>query len=398
MLKQLTIQNYVLVDALDVQFQGGLTAITGESGAGKSILLGALGLLLGDRARADVVRPGANKADISAEFDISNSATLQQVLADDELLADEPNLCLIRRVVSSEGRSRAFVNGTPVTLQQLLGIAQHLVEVYGQNEHQQLADARTQLTLLDEFAGQSKAAQKVGDLFRTWQQTRKRIDELQASISAQHDRQELLTYQLQEIDELALQDNEFATMTAEQKRLGQAGELLQIVGSALESLDAFDPQRQAVAQIGAIDDAHADLESAQSTLNSALALFDDAVRDLRHYEEQIVVDPAALSQIETRLSAVLDLARRCKPTIPTWMSSLSASRAKSRHFATPQRSYRKRGANTARSSQRPSPPACAIWASVKANSPLHLPTPNQNAVWKRSSTSLKPTRNSSQAL
>lgn len=314
MLKQLTIQNYVLVDALDVQFQGGLTAITGESGAGKSILLGALGLLLGDRARADVVRPGANKADISAEFDISNSATLQQVLADDELLADEPNLCLIRRVVSSEGRSRAFVNGTPVTLQQLLGIAQHLVEVYGQNEHQQLADARTQLTLLDEFAGQSKAAQKVGALFRTWQQTRKRIDELQASISAQHDRQELLTYQLQEIDELALQDNEFATMTAEQKRLGQAGELLQVVGSALESLDAFDPQRQAVAQIGAIDDAHADLESAQSTLNSALALFDDAVRDLRHYEEQIVVDPAALSQIETRLSAVLDLARKHRTT------------------------------------------------------------------------------------
>ena len=325
MLKQLTIQNYVLVDTLDIQFQTGLTTITGESGAGKSILLGALGLLLGDRARADVVRPGASKANISAEFDINNSTTLQQLLRDDELLAEEADHCLIRRVVSSEGRSRAFVNGTPVTLQQLQSIAQHLVEVYGQNEHQQLADPRTQLTLLDEFAGQAKAAREVADLYRQWQGTCRQIDAAQANLSAQRDRQELLVYQLQEFDELGLTDGEFFTITGEQKRLGQAGELLQVVGSALQCLQELDAPRQAVTQINSIDDNHPDLATAQSTLTSALALFDDAVRDLRHYEEQIVVDPAALSDIEARLNIILDLARkhRTKPeALPAYNQTL----------------------------------------------------------------------------
>ena len=129
MLKQLTIQNYVLVEHLDIGFNGGLTTITGESGAGKSILLGALSLLLGERARSDTVRPGASKADISAEFALSANAPLQQKLIADELIDADTQDCLLRRVISAEGRSRAFINGVPVTLSYLKEIGDTLVDI-----------------------------------------------------------------------------------------------------------------------------------------------------------------------------------------------------------------------------------------------------------------------------
>jgi DNA repair protein RecN (Recombination protein N) len=314
MLKQLTIQNYVLVSSLDVPFQTGLTTITGESGAGKSILLGALGLLLGERARADVVSPGADKANISAEFDISHITALQDRLATEELVGDPPEICLIRRVVNREGRSRAFVNGTPVTLQQLQSIAGYLVDIYGQNEHQKLADPRVQLTLLDEYAGHTETVQTVGALYRQWQQTCRKIADLEAENAAQTDRQELLTYQLRELDELDLADGEFAKVEAEHKRLAQASELIAIVGGALDILDAIDEPRHAIAEIDAIDDDHADLASAQSTLASAVALIDDALRDLRRYQSQIVVDAEALALIEARLNAIVELARKHRTT------------------------------------------------------------------------------------
>ena len=151
MLKQLTIRNYVLVDALDVSFNAGLTGITGESGAGKSILLGALSLLLGERAKTDCVRPGADKADISAEFELLPSGFLQTKLAADELLKDGDTHCLVRRVISAEGRSRSFINSIPVTLQYLKDISEHLVDIQGQNEHQRLLDRNVQRSLLDDY-------------------------------------------------------------------------------------------------------------------------------------------------------------------------------------------------------------------------------------------------------
>ena len=144
MLKQLTLQNFVLVDALDIDFQPGLTTITGESGAGKSILLNALGLLLGERARTEVIRPGAEKADVCAEFDLSNLNAICAQLEADELTGEDPQHCLVRRVVSANGRSRAFINGVPVTSQYLRTLGEGLVDIHGQNEHQRLADRHTQ--------------------------------------------------------------------------------------------------------------------------------------------------------------------------------------------------------------------------------------------------------------
>ena len=171
MLKQLTIQNYVLVEHIDIDFNDGLTTITGESGAGKSILLGALSLLLGERARSDTVRPGANKADISAEFTLSSNALLQQKLSDDELIEADTQDCLLRRVISAEGRSRAFINGVPVTLNYLKEVGDALVEIQGQNEHQRLTDRSVQRALLDDYARQGGQSEKVADWYQTWQRT-----------------------------------------------------------------------------------------------------------------------------------------------------------------------------------------------------------------------------------
>ena len=315
MLNQLTLKNFVLVEALDIDFRAGLTTITGESGAGKSILLNALGLLLGERARTEVIRPGAEKADVCAEFDLSSLPIVQAQLAADELDIDEPNHCLIRRVVSTQGRSRAFVNGIPVTTQYLRGLGEQLVDIHGQNEHLRLANRNTQLAMLDDYGKLAKAATEVAGLYRDWQSDVARIQTLQDNLTAATDRKELLAYQLQELDEFAAQPGEFAELEREHKRLSRAHTTLASLQSAMQNLEDLDNLRQSVREIEAIEDTQSDLQSAQSTLQSVLGLIDDATHDLRHYQDQVVVDPENLSLVESRLNTAQDLARkhRVKP-------------------------------------------------------------------------------------
>lgn len=310
MLKQLTIQNYVLVEHLDISFSDGLTTITGESGAGKSILLGALSLLLGERARSDTVRPGATKADISAEFALASGSSLQQQLIADELIDADTEDCLLRRVISAEGRSRAFINGVPVTLNYLKEVGDALVEIQGQNEHQRLTDRGVQRALLDDYAKQGAQTTKVAARYRTWQSTVQRITQLQEQVATQDDRRELLSYQLQEFTAASLQDGEIADLEREQKRLAQAQDILQTLSQARSEFEALDGLRATARSIGEIDDEHPQLQATKDTLHSALNLLDDADRDLRHYQEHVVVDPESLQAIETRLQLIYDLARK----------------------------------------------------------------------------------------
>jgi len=310
MLKQLTLKNFVLVDALDIDFDRGLTTITGESGAGKSILLNALGLLLGERASTDVIRPGLDKADVSAEFELGALPAVQAKLAEDELAADEDNLCLIRRVVASNGRSRAFINGVPVTSNYLRELGEQLVDIHGQNEHIRLANRATQLRLLDDYAGLAKPAADVAALYRAWQTALANIAALQQTLAIAADRKDLLTYQLRELEEFNLADGEFATLEQDHKRLSEAHTILEVLQGATQNLDELDLLRQSVRDVESIDDSSADLQSAQSTLQTALSLLEDAARDLRHYQDQVVVDPQALELVEQRLNTVQDLARK----------------------------------------------------------------------------------------
>ena len=312
MLKQLTIRNYVLVDTLDVSFKAGLTGITGESGAGKSILLGALSLLLGERAKTDCVRPGADKADISAEFELLPSGFLQTKLAADDMLEGGNTDCLVRRVISTEGRSRSFINSIPVTLQYLKDISEHLVDIQGQNEHQRLLDRNVQRSLLDDYGKLASQSTKVSGLYKTWQNTVQEIAKLKDVITAHEDRETLLKYQLEEFANLSIGENELAQLEVEQKRLAQAQSILEILGRANGNLEELDDLRQTARMLTELDDSHKDLAVAKDTLVSALTLLDDAARDLRRYQDQVVVDPGALLEIDERISAILEVARKHK--------------------------------------------------------------------------------------
>ncbi len=309
MLRQLTLQNFLLVDTLDIGFDGGLTTITGESGAGKSILLSALGLLLGDRASPDVIRPGCQRADIAAEFDIEGLPAVQAFLEASELDTTEHS-CLVRRVVTSNGRSRAFVNNIPVTTTCLRQLGEQLVDIHGQNEHQRLADRSTQLALLDDYAQVTRLAAEVRTLYREWQANLTQISTLQSTLAQAADRRDLLTYQLQELEEHGLQADEFTRLEAEHKRLSQAHQILHTLQGALQSLDELDALRHAHRSLSHLDDPSTDLASAQHTLATALGLLDDTERDLKRYESSVVIDPEALHEVEAQLNMFLDLARK----------------------------------------------------------------------------------------
>ena len=310
MLNQLTIRNYVLVDHLDIGFAPGLTGITGESGAGKSILLGALGLLMGERARTDSVRPGADKADVSAEFALRKDSALHQKLLTDELIEADDDCCLVRRVVSAEGRSRAFINNVPVTVNYLKEATEHLVDIQDQNQHQRLSDRNVQRSMLDEYAEAKPLAEKVSTLWRDWQSSAAEIARLQSAIAEQEDRKNLLSYQIEEFDAVSLVDGELATLEIEHKRLSQAQSILAELAQVQASMENLDDLRQASKMLEGIDDNHSALDAGAETLNSALALIDDANRDLRHYAEQVIVDPQTLADTEARLEQIYDLARK----------------------------------------------------------------------------------------
>ena len=310
MLNQLTIRNYVLVDHLDIGFAPGLTGITGESGAGKSILLGALGLLMGERARTDSVRPGADKADVSAEFALRKDSALHQKLLTDELIEADDDCCLVRRVVSAEGRSRAFINNVPVTVNYLKEATEHLVDIQDQDQHQRLSDRNVQRSMLDEYAEAKPLAEKVSTLWRDWQSSVAEVVRLQSAIAEQEDRKNLLSYQIEEFDAVSLVDGELATLEIEHKRLSQAQSILAELAQVQASMENLDDLRQASKMLEGIDDNHSALDAGAETLNSALALIDDANRDLRHYAEQVIVDPQTLADTEARLEQIYDLARK----------------------------------------------------------------------------------------
>lgn len=311
MLKALTVTDFALVQALDIGFEPGLTVITGESGTGKSILLGALGLVLGERASAEAVRPGAARADITAEFDLTGEDAARafleaQALADE----DQPGRCLVRRVVNADGRSRAFLNGTPVTLQILRELCEQLVDIHGQDENQRLAHRDVQLGLLDDFGVDPEELRACRDAFRSWQKTRRQAAELEAALESGSDRAALLTYQLEELDVLALEPGEYERIESEHRRLSQAQDLRQTAAACLLALEEEEVSGRVIRALEGTDDDHPRLQGALEALRSASDLISDATRDLRAYDEALDLDPELLAGLDERLQQIHDLARK----------------------------------------------------------------------------------------
>jgi DNA repair protein RecN (Recombination protein N) len=316
MLRSLSIRDFVIVDKLDLEFAGGFTVLTGETGAGKSILIDALATVLGERAETGLVRDGREKAEVSAEFDIGDSGAVADYLQENDLSGDEGG-CLLRRVVEASGRSRAYVNGRPATVQQLKEIGEFLVDIHGQHAHQSLMRAPAQRDLLDGYAGNGTLASEVAAAFREWQEIRQRRVALETDAQALAAEREQLEWQVQELDALGFRADEWEELQTEHKRLAHAASLIEAVEYGLEALSegeasALSAVTSVSGKLNNLIDYDPLLKDVMEVLEPARIQLQEAVYSLRHYQQRLELDPKRLRDVEARLDAVHTAARKFK--------------------------------------------------------------------------------------
>jgi DNA repair protein RecN (Recombination protein N) len=319
MLLNLTIHNYALVETLELTFNKGMTVITGETGAGKSILLDALGLALGDRADSNSIRVGAERADIHATFDVTHHPEARAWLQEHEL--DNGTDCLLRRTITSDGRSRAFINGQPAPITDLRNLGEMLIDIHSQHEHQSLLKKDTHRRLLDEFSGTQTLAQTVRSTFNKLHQTKKYLHDVKHNQSESNARKDLLRYQAQELEQLHLGETEFADLEQEHQRLSQADLLISQAYRALEINSESDNNtlsalHHSLQSLQSIKHSAPQLDTAYHLIETARIQIEEAVHELQSFTQSFQSDPARLQVIDARLAAIYQLARKhkVKPT------------------------------------------------------------------------------------
>ncbi|WP_339878205.1 DNA repair protein RecN [Pseudidiomarina gelatinasegens] len=317
MLLHMQIRNLAVVRQLDVDFISGMTAITGETGAGKSIALDALGLCLGNRADVDLIRADAEKAEVTATFHLNEATSPgRQWLAEQELQDDEPSACVLRRLITREGRSKAWINGYPVTVSQLKQLAPLLVNIHGQHEHQLLTRPEHQLSLLDAYARHQGLLDDVQNAYQTWYSLRKQQKQLLQQQSDVESRMQLLRYQVTELNEFALAEGEYVELEQQHKRLTNSAALLEDSGFALNAIyegehnNAFSLLQNAVSRLEQQLDTDPALTEAVRMLKDASVQVEEAARELRHYQDNIELDDEQLITAERRVSQAVHLARK----------------------------------------------------------------------------------------
>ncbi|MDX1756971.1 MAG: DNA repair protein RecN [Marinobacter sp.] len=313
MLTQLTVTNYAIAERVELQFRGGMTALTGETGAGKSIVLDALGLAMGGRADAGAVRHGAKRADITASFDVSRIQEAQHWLQEHEL--DDDNDCILRRTVSKDGRSRAYINGQPCPLGHLKDLGALLMDIHSQHQHQSLLRKDTHRKLVDEFAGALELADRTRAAWRSWHQTRERLSERRQNADEAEARLQLLRYQVEELDRLGLTEGEQAQLEAEQEQLSNADTVRHAGHQAAllcseDDTSAASLLRLALNQLEQLPTEVPALADTLQMLNDAQIQAAEAGDNLRRFVEDYDADPARLAEVEERLSAIYQLARK----------------------------------------------------------------------------------------
>ncbi|HLP99470.1 MAG TPA: DNA repair protein RecN [Sideroxyarcus sp.] len=314
MLKHLIIRDFVIVDTLELDFSSGFTALTGETGAGKSILIDALSLTLGERGDSGMVRAGCEKAEVAAEFDISGLPQLQTWLREQDLEGDE-GVCLLRRTLDNSNRSRGFINGRSATLQQLREAGEMLLDIHGQHAHQSLLRADAQRDLLDSHAGLGKQAAEVAGAFKAWQALHRRRVQLEQNAEAVAAERELLSFQRRELETLNFAVAEWETLQSDHSRLGHAASLLETAQFGVDVLSEADTA--CLAQLNALVTRlraglafDAGLQDTLTMLESAQNELQEAVYALRHYQERLDTDPQRLQQQEQRIADVMAAARK----------------------------------------------------------------------------------------
>lgn len=316
MLRALHIRNLAIIDVLDLEFSRGFSVLSGETGAGKSILIDALGLVLGDRADAALVRAGEAQADISAEFSLDASLPARAWLREQAMEdADNPGACLLRRVVGADGRSRAFINGASASLANLRELGERLVEIHGQNEHQSLLRPEAQRELLDDFGAYPTALAAVAQAAGQYAEAEAGIERLRQAAGRDPAQLDYLRYQLQELESLDLREGELQALNEDHKRLANSGRLMQEGQQAQELLyggeaslhDQLSSVRHLLAGLGELDAAFAE---AETLLNQAEMQIREAADTVKRVLDRLDLDPERLIEVERRLEAIHDLARK----------------------------------------------------------------------------------------
>ena len=314
MIMNLQVRDFAIVDRIDIEFEPGMTVLTGETGAGKSILVDALGLVLGERGNAQLVRDGAKRAEFAAEFDVSSLPAVAAWLEEQALDLDGD--CLLRRVINADGRSRAFINGNSVPLSQLKAIGELLLDIHGQHFHQSLGRREIQRDLLDHFGGLLEQRAEAATQFIEWKSLAERFEELANAEADRASRLDLLTFQLQELDSLALVSDEVAELNNERQKLQNSGRLAEAASSALEGLfdnDAGNANSLVADALRAIEplaEIDAALKPVLEMLTSASIQVAEAADTLRRYGEALDMDPARRDWVEERLDAIQTIARK----------------------------------------------------------------------------------------
>jgi len=317
MLKFLSIRDFVIVDHVELEFAPGFTVLTGETGAGKSILIDALSLVLGERSDPADVRSGCERAEISVEFDIRGLPELAAWLCDNGFEGDsgDTGVCLMRRLVDTSGRSRSFINGCSATLQQLRAAGEKLVDIQGQHAHQSLLRADAQRDLLDSFSGNRELAQRVAEAYRRWQAIRqRRLDWEQNSETLTRER-EHLEWQSSELSALNFSLDEWEALQTDHSRLSNAASLLEAAQMGLEVLS--EGEAAALGQVNVVISRLTHLLDCDSSLKPLLELLDsaqiqlqEAVYELGRYTQRLELDPQHLQEVEERLAAIHAAARK----------------------------------------------------------------------------------------
>ncbi len=314
MLVNLTIIDLAVVKMLDLDLDKGMSVLTGETGAGKSILLTALGLALGDRADSGYVRPDCKRAEINLEFDLSDAPLAQQWLQDNDL--DDGQQCLVRRVISSDGRSKAYINNRPATLQSLQELSEKLVEIHGQHAHLTLLNNDEQRRLLDVYAKNQPLLDELNGCFRHWQHTHKELNALQKAASEQTEREALLRYQIDELQQLELANFNYAALTEEHDKLANLGEILASGQSLVDTLYENDQASvltllgHSLSELAHIARYAPELNEISAMLSEAKIQTEEAALQLRRFLEAQEADPLRLNAVENQLGIIHQLSRK----------------------------------------------------------------------------------------
>ncbi len=318
MLLNLSVKDFVIVDRVEIEFASGFTVLTGETGAGKSILIDALALVLGDRGEASMVRAGCERAEIAAQFDISRLQPLQTWLIENDLANDDGE-CLLRRVVDSHGRSRAFINGHASTLQQLREAGEWLVDIHGQHAHQSLLRAASQRALLDGYGGLTDTARQVNEAYRIWQALKRQREEGESNAAALAQEREDLEWRVQELSGLSFSTEAWQVLLTEHARLSNAVSLIDGARYGVETLSENDASL--IAQLAGLIGKLKQLREYDGSLQEIIELLEpaeiqlqEAAHSLNHYLQKLDLDPERLNDCEQRLNAIHSAARKYRVT------------------------------------------------------------------------------------